>query len=279
MPEQPTPAMQHECAKHPDPSYVCRKKCECRCPGCLTEARRYRKRMEHRLAKGQSAYVDAAPAREHLQYLLLAGSGMRAPKAGGWWFLPQAKELGLAATQLRRIHAGEIRRVWPKTLDAILSLSAEEYDSAGHFRDMASLTAIVNALLDKGWNIRAISRATGFSETTIRPHPTHRRRKVKVSTLETLRQLLSLDRPPEDLVAPPRGGWDAWWNHRPWHAARRHHTRVGCWRRGCRVSECVLAYRAVHAFAYNGTRRPMPDLLPPRRGKHYLAGRAEGMVA
>jgi DNA-binding Xre family transcriptional regulator len=219
------------------------------CPACTRASRRYNKQQAHRRATRGPAYIDATPAREHLIALNRAGGGA---DIGTWWFLEPAKTLGLSATQLRRIASGDIRRVWPKTLDAILSLSLDDYDTAGRLRDRLGYEGLVAALLDKGWTKSAIAKALGAQTPYLQRG---KGEKVNIDTLRALRKLLAAPRPPEDLVTPPHGGWDAWWNQRPDHDGRRHYTRRGCWRRDCRLGECVDAHRLYQRDLY----RPVTD--------------------
>lgn len=218
-----------------------------RCDACVEAHRRYSKRQQYRRATVGPAYVDATPAAEHLRYLNHVGGGAG---IGAWWFLEPAKQRhGLSATQLRRIAAGDIKRVWPKTRDAILSLSLDDYDTAGQLCDKVTFQVLTRALLEKGWTKAGLSRAL-VDLGAARADAIHGSNnlqqsspKVRRKRLDALRALLTHPRPPQRYVSAPFGGWDAWWNQPPAHDGTRHHTRRGCYRRGCRNAECSDANR------------------------------------
>lgn len=235
-----------------------------RCDSCRAAVRRYDNLRIIRRLRGDTAYVDATPAREHLLALADLGEaeGLQATRAGALWFFAPAKEIGLSATQLRRIMAGDIKRVWPSTVDKILSLSLDDHDTSSEMRDRESFDWLVSALLDKGWTKGAIARAVtdlGASRAdAVTPKMLQQHRpKVRRVRLDAMRVLLTADRPPAEYVAPPFGGWDAWWNLRPAHTGRRHHTRRGCWRRGCRNVECCDANRIYTAALAGADPEPL----------------------
>jgi hypothetical protein len=230
------------------------------CVPCTEASRAYEKRRAYEHATKGHAYADAAPAREHLLKLARTGAGAGVTGGrGGYWFLAPAKTLGLSSGQLRRIMTGEIRRVRPETLSKILSLSLDDHDTTGRVRDRVTFEVLKAALREKGWTQVGISRALvdlgaarqdatgGTAQLTARGVTV---RKVR---LDAMRALLAHDRPPEKYVTPPSGGWDAWWNRRPEHDGRRHHTRRGCRRRGCQQMECVDANRVYQAACREGT--------------------------
>lgn len=209
------------------------------CDNCRKGESRYNKRRRYRAATRGPAYTDPTPAIEHLTLLNHQGAGAG---IGYWWFLEYAKTLGLSATQLRRIHAGQIRRCWPATVDKILTISIDDYDAAGELRDRRTAEGLIAALLDKGWHKRGINKALGRASNALQ---IGRGDKVKRHNLGLLRQLLAdHERPPAQYVTPPIDGWHVEWNQRPAHKGRLHHTRRGCWRRGCCETECVNAKQA-----------------------------------
>lgn len=146
----------------PHGTYTRYKRGGCRCDDCRAAARRYEKRRLVKKARGLTPYVDASPAREHLEWLnspaaIRIASHHARTCLDAWWFTSAARQLGLTKPQLERIADGDIRRVRAKTARAILSLTTDTAWS-GTTVPAGPVLAMVDQLVAAGWTKGSIGQ-------------------------------------------------------------------------------------------------------------------------
>lgn len=169
---------------------------KCRCRPCRDAASAYERRRAKDRAYGRDAYVDAAPARAHIQRLQAQGMG--------WKRI--ARAAGLNESVVWKIIYGDhsrnlapSRRVTPKTSEKILAVTLDlapgaTIDGTGTRRRLQALVAI-------GWSISELARRldalpSNFGATI------HGRKQVTVATATKARDLYEQL---WDTPAPPSG--------------------------------------------------------------------------
>lgn len=86
----------------------------CRCADCSRAAVLYEKRRQRARLRGEPAYVDAAEAREHLEWLSTQGIGRRTV----------SEQSGVPQSVVAKIRKGVTRKARPSTVDKILAVHA-----------------------------------------------------------------------------------------------------------------------------------------------------------
>lgn len=154
------------------------------CRAANTAYERYRKR------RTAPPYVDATRARSHVRKLNDQGVGLKTI----------AKRAGVSHGAMSKLIYGDSqrgtppsRRIRPTTEAAILGVTVR--DAAGGARVDATATIINRqTLLDRGWTVAAICRATGITRAANYKMPGQA--QVSAGTARKVAALLDLDVPP-----------------------------------------------------------------------------------
>lgn len=129
-----------------------------RTPGYVIQKR-------HRLRKlrGETAYIDAAPARGHLATLLCAG----------WSVRSIAGESGVPATTVSRLNTGKQLTARPATIEALLAVRAEHLaegtnnPDAEPFVSRVGTVRRIQALLYMGWGHKQMRAHSGLQTSSL----------------------------------------------------------------------------------------------------------------
>lgn len=122
----------------------------CRCVDCSIAAGDYEKQRRRLREAGIPAYVDAAEAREHLEFLRSHNVGRRTV----------AREAGLAESTVAKIAGGKVRRARQDTVDKILAVGLHR-GSAKTWVDAGPTWALIDDMLANGITKSAISAGIG----------------------------------------------------------------------------------------------------------------------
>jgi hypothetical protein len=107
-PDRPT----HSCDYHHGPDRACYAVCGCRCQACLDMHAEYERERRRLMAYGRwQPYVDAGPARRHVEWLIAQGMGKRTIAATA----------GIRRSTLRDLLAGR-PRIRPQTAERLLDV-------------------------------------------------------------------------------------------------------------------------------------------------------------
>lgn len=199
-------ACTHKVATHVHGTHVCYVQDRCRCQPCHQANLAYEKHRRGWLGEfpyRPAPYVDATPARQHLEALVAAGMGSKRI----------AQVSGMSHGHISKILYGwegdprsvRIRRA---TADRILTIDLDVADGAKV--DATEANAIVRELVARGWTKAAIGRrVTGPHAVSLQAVESP---LVMAGTLRTLRDLLY---EPVPQRAHPRGMlYDADTGHR-----------------------------------------------------------------
>ena len=164
MDHPPNLACTHKQVQHRHGTNVCYVADKCRCDLCASAARLYNKRLRLNDLAGIAAYVDAEPARVHVQQLMAAGLGPKllAQRSG----VPHGAISKLIYGDYGR-HTPPSRRIRQATADKLLAVTAgpavlgdrKAVDSAVTLRRL-------QALVWAGWSISELGRQLGMNNPT-----------------------------------------------------------------------------------------------------------------
>lgn len=170
----------------------------CRCQPCVEARAAYDRDRHRQQAYGRwDHYVDATPAREHVQSLMAQGMGLKRIVAvsdisqGVLWKLVYGK---------RQANGSQTptRRVRKDTLERILAIPLDLADGAKV--DATGTTRRVQALMALGWSSAKIGRRLGILTSNMAPL-VHGQRQVVKTTADAVRDLydeLSMTLPPQE---------------------------------------------------------------------------------
>ena len=195
----------HKLAQHQHGTHAAYVLDACRCKPCRDANRAYEQRRRRDRAFGREAYVDAAPARQHVAFLTYDGMGLKTIAAvsgvshGSLWKLMYGK----------RSTDGAFRpsaRVRPDTAAALLAVTADLSNLAGGARvDAIGTQRRLRALVALGYPAAELARRAGLDRQAIDAVLADERDGVAASTARTVRALydrLSLRSPnPRDHAA------------------------------------------------------------------------------
>ena len=155
----------------------------CRCRPCRDAANAYERRRAKDRAYGRQAYVDAQPAREHVERLQAEGMGWkRIARAAGietsvvWKLLYGDPARGQAPT----------KRVRPATAEKLLAVTLDL--APGAKVDSTGTTRRLQALVAMGWSQSELARRLGMLASNLGPI-VHGRRGVTQATADAVRAL------------------------------------------------------------------------------------------
>lgn len=147
----------------------------CRCDDCTRAATLANKRRKLKRARTGPAYVPAAPARKHLQWL--ASQGIHAPTI--------ATLTGISVATIISIRNGQQARTTPTKATLILAVSTAHRTTSGLVPAGPS-RARVAELVANGWTQDEIGRLAGYSDRIVF-EGTHVRRdkELRIEALHT----------------------------------------------------------------------------------------------
>lgn len=157
----------------------------CRCAPCVEEGRRARRAMDKRLRLHGPAYVDGAPAREHVLHLRASGMSNQQIAAAatmvavtrGWPVVNRTQvrhllgETGHGQARLRPTTAAAFLAVPPAPTRPLPVRPHRDRSGrcAGILVDPAPTVRRLRALAAIGWTLRDVARHAGCSAETLRP--------------------------------------------------------------------------------------------------------------
>lgn len=147
----PEAPCQHD-GRHPHGNRVRYVIDKCRCRRCRDAASQYQRQLNRRHAYGQDVYVDAQPARVHVQSLQVWGMGWkRIAHTAGVHTSVVWKLLYGAPTR----NMGPSKRIRKTTADALLAVRLDLADGA--LVDATGARRRLQALATLGWSIQALA--------------------------------------------------------------------------------------------------------------------------
>lgn len=152
----------HPRAQHPHGHYLRARRDGCGCTPCLDAARRHDKRTRINTEHGTSSYVDAAPARAHVELLLTDLTiGQIEARSG-------LNRMSLYAL-LGRSGRKPSRRITRKTEQALLAITPRRVDPRDHgiLVDPTGTTRRLQALMALGWPGAHLVERLGWSHRTL----------------------------------------------------------------------------------------------------------------
>ena len=156
----------HKRARHQHGTYVCYVLDKCRCTSCVTANRTYESDRRRQRAYGNQSYVDAAPARAHVEALQAAGlgwkrvAGMAGLNTSVVWALIYGKpDRGMAPS----------KRIRPKTAEAILAVPMPTVHDLGHgaLIDATGTRRRLQALITLGWSVQRLADTHGIDRQAL----------------------------------------------------------------------------------------------------------------
>lgn len=215
---QETPAARpclHPRAQHQHGTYPAYKRDGCRCLPCRDAASNYAGARARQVAYGRWApYVDAEPAREHLQKLSQAGIGWRTA----------ARRAGLDKNTVRHLLYGQpargvspTRRIRPKTERAILAVQPRRIPAGAHVEALGTRRRL-QALVAAGWSQAKLARHLDLTDSQLS------RTLHTATVLESTRAAVALLYDQIAFTDPPR---DTHRDRIAYSRARRHAATQG----------------------------------------------------
>lgn len=155
----------------------------CRCRACRDASAAYERRRAKNRAYGRQAYVDAQPAREHVERLQSEGMG--------WKRI--ARAAGIETSVVWKLLYGDpsrnmppTRRVRPATAEKLLAVTVDL--APGAKVDSTGTTRRLQALVAMGWSQSELARRLGMLSSNLGP-VIHGKRGVTQATADAVRDL------------------------------------------------------------------------------------------